>query len=257
MSRLSFSIRAVQREDIPEVAQLTSDAFETDRQTQMKALGQDPWDMKAYSLESLPGLLQHPRCVVLKAVDDATGEIAGFCNWGFRGFGPNEMPIVEGRVQPQDTSPQKSVQAQQDENSTVEQQPELENCTSEPQDDPIKRLIALTDADMAAWMEEAMPEGTRCIYVVGLSVAPKFQGRGVGSALLRWGTRFCDENATFAWVHSSEPAWQMYEKSGFQIIRSLDVDLDDYAPCPPPEEGPEAKWGHYVFRYMKYFGSKA
>ncbi|KAJ3490522.1 hypothetical protein NLG97_g5763 [Lecanicillium saksenae] len=63
----------------------------------------------------------------------------------------------------------------------------------------------------------------------------------------------CDDNSVFAWVHSSDPAWGMYQKSGFEVIRSLDIDLDEYAPCKPPGEGEDAKWGHYVFRYMKYF----
>ncbi|KND93315.1 hypothetical protein TOPH_02087 [Tolypocladium ophioglossoides CBS 100239] len=120
MSKSSFKIQALALEDVPAVAQLSADAFATDRQTEMKGLGKEPFDMK-YGLERMP-------------------------------------PI-------------------------------------------------------------------------------------------------CD-NSVFAWVHSSEPVWRMYEKSGFQIIRALDIDLDEYAPMPPPYEGPDAKWGHYVFRYMKYLPKK-
>ncbi|KAK5995731.1 hypothetical protein PT974_04148 [Cladobotryum mycophilum] len=253
MSKPSFTIKALQLEDVPEVAQLSADAFETDRQTDMKALGQKPFSMKEYALQSLPGFMKHPRCVVLKAVDEETGEIAGFCNWGFRGFSPDEMPVLEGRKQPPEISPPPPKKPAETDTPAAENHTPL---PSETEKDPIKRLVALTDADLTKWQEEVMPEGTRCLFVVGLSVSPKFQGRGVGSALLRWATKFCDEKEVFAWVHSSEPAWKMYEKCGFQVIRSLDVDLDDYAPCPPPNEGPDAKWGHYVFRYMKYFGSK-
>lgn len=260
MSKKTFTIKALQLEDVPEAAQLSSDAFLDDRQTQMKALGRNPFDMKKYHTESLPQMLKSPRCVVLKAVDDETGEFAGFCNWGLIGFSPDEMPVLEGRIQPHEkpitasTQQSQKDQSEKDEPASAEQgAPEPED---EPQDDPIKRLETLTSGDLDAWQKEVMPEGTKCLIVIGLSVSPKFQRRGIGSALLRWGTSICDQKGVFAWVHSSEPAWRIYEKAGFQVIRSLDVDLDEYAPCPPPDEGPDARWGHYVFRYMKYFGAK-
>jgi hypothetical protein len=251
MSKPTFTISALQLEDVLEAAQLSSDAFLDDRQTQMKALGQNPFDMKKYTIEDLPQRLKSPRCVVLKAVDDETGEFAGYCNWGLIGFSPDEMPVLPGRIQPLEKPVTASTQEpEKDKPSSPDQ------SAPEPEDDPIEQLQTLTSADLTAWQKEVMPEGTKCLIVIGLSVSPKFQRRGIGSALLRWGTSICDQKGVFAWVHSSEPAWRIYEKSGFQVIRSLDVDLDEYAPCPPPNEGPDAKWGHYVFRYMKYYGSK-
>ncbi|PNY25203.1 GCN5-related N-acetyltransferase (GNAT) domain protein [Tolypocladium capitatum] len=256
MSKSSFDIQALTLGDVPAAARLSADAFETDRQTEMKGSGKEPYDLNKHWLESLPSLLRNPRIVILKVVDEASGDeasgdVMGYCIWGFRGFQPEEMPVVEGRSHPPaDASPAKPKDKQE---SSADPEPKPE---PEPETDPIKRLEARTSADMQAWMAEAMPEGTRCIFVVGLSVSPKYQGRGVGSALLRWGTRFCDDNGVFAWVQSSEPAWRMYGKSGFQVIRALDMDLDEYAPMPPPNEGPGAKWGHYVFRYMKYLPKK-
>lgn len=45
-----------------------------------------------------------------------------------------------------------------------------------------------------------------------------------------------------------------YAKAGFKVLGTLDVDLDEYSPGPPPtEEGGNGKWGHYVFKMMKYF----
>ncbi|KAL7790311.1 acyl-CoA N-acyltransferase [Trichoderma ceciliae] len=257
MSKQTFTITALQLQDVPEAAQLSSDAFLEDRQTQMKALGRNPFSMKEYHTESLPQMLKSPRCAILKAVDDETGEFAGFCNWGLIGFSPDEMPVLPGRIQPPEKPATASAQQLEKEKSSPSSQsaPEPDSST-DAEDDPIERLQALTGADLDAWQKEVMPEGTKCLIVIGLSVSPKFQRRGIGSALLRWGTSICDQKGVFAWVHSSEPAWRIYEKSGFQVIRCLDVDLDEYAPCPPPNEGPDAKWGHYVFRYMKYLGSK-
>jgi GNAT superfamily N-acetyltransferase len=106
---------------------------------------------------------------------------------------------------------------------------------------------------MKRWMDTQMPPGTKCMYLVSLSVDPDFQSCGVGSTLLRWGTEMADKAGVFMWVHSSEAAWNTYEKHGFKVAETLDVNLDDWAPAPPPDEGEGALWGHYVFRYMKRF----
>ncbi|KHO01048.1 Acyl-CoA N-acyltransferase [Metarhizium album ARSEF 1941] len=256
------TLAAVRLDDVPEIGQLTADAFAGDRQTQMKSLGREAYDMNSITRESLPSMLHNPRCIAIKVVDEDTGDIMGVCNWGFRGFKPEEMPKMEGKPPPPaekkpreagaDSEDEKQQQQQHATDGNGKQGPDQEK----EETDPIARLQARTGADLEAWMEEVMPQGTRCLFIIGLSVSPKYQGRGVGSALLRWGTDICNRHGAFAWVHSSEPAWPLYEKCGFQTIRSLDIDLDEYAPAPPPNEGPDAKWGHYVFRYMKYFGSK-
>lgn len=245
MAKHNFTIKALTLDDVPDVAKISADAFKQDRQTVMKGLGSEPFFMEEHALNSLPALFRNPRCVLLKAVDNKSSETLGYINWAFRGFPPNQMPVVEGRIQPL-AEPPKMAAETESEDAKSEAEKNREN-------NPIQKLIALQDADIKVWMDEVMPEGVRCLYVAGLHVAPRHQGRGVGSALLRFGTKFCDENGVFAWVHSSEMAWKAYEKSGFQVIRSQDCDLDAYAPMPPPNEGPDAKWGHYILRYMMYF----
>lgn len=44
----------------------------------------------------------------------------------------------------------------------------------------------------------------------------------------------------------------MYQRHGFEVVGSLDVDLDQYAyVAATNEKGESEKWGHYIFRYMK------
>ncbi|KAG5975144.1 hypothetical protein E4U55_007838 [Claviceps digitariae] len=256
MASSTYTVSAVQFQDMAEIGQISADAFAGDRQTQMKQLGSKPYDMKEITMDSLPGLLRNPRAFSIKITDDMTGDIMGYCHWGFRGFEPEELPQLHGKPQPLPPTPKPDTSEKAAEAEPKQKQKTYDGPNgpeTRPEDDPIGRLQTLTGADLERWMEEVMPEGARCLYIISLSVSPKYQGRGVGSALLRWGTRICEDKKVFAWVHSSEPAWQMYERSGFQVVRVLDVDLDEYAPGPPPpSEGPGARWGHYVFRYMKY-----
>ncbi|KAG5952398.1 hypothetical protein E4U53_000962 [Claviceps sorghi] len=205
MASTTYTISAVQLEDMAEIGQISAHPFATDRQTQMKNLGSKPYDMKEITMHS---------------------------------FGSEELPRLHGK--PLLTAASDTREAE----TEPEQKPTTDRTEN---DDASERLQALTGADMEKWMEEVMPEGARCLYnVIGLSVSPEYQGRGVGSALLRWGTRICDDKHVFGWVHWSEGAWKMYERGGFQVVRVLDVDLDEYAPAPAPapnEEGPGGKMG--------------
>ncbi|CAK7203853.1 AP-1 adaptor complex mu subunit Apm1 [Sporothrix eucalyptigena] len=233
-------------DDVPALARMAADAFRTDRQTQMKALGQArPFDMEKYALQALPRDLARPRCVILKVVDpDTPGEnnIMGYCNWGFHGFLLDDIPNND--VDEKSLPPPPPVKA------TVDPPPPPPTVDIT---DPIQRLEQLTGADLQAWVDENNCEGGQCMFVIGLAVAPEYQRRGVARTLLQWGTDLCDKHNVSAWVHASEPSWPVYNKAGFEVVRTLDVDLDEYAPAPPPsDEGPNAVWGHYVFRYMKF-----
>ncbi|KAK9236292.1 acyl-CoA N-acyltransferase [Lipomyces kononenkoae] len=256
------SIQPASLADVPAMARISKDSFVEDRHTQMKGLGKVPYDMEKVFSSALPHFLNAPHQVVRKAVDKDTGEIMGWIAWGFRGFTPEEMARISGKSPETEkeieastqvsTEPESNVSKEQATRATAGGEGGPNGKHDASGDDSISRLEAMTDADMKHWMEKLMPEGARCMYVVSLAVAPKWQSRGVGSALMQWGTAQADAAGVFAWVHSSEHAWQMYSKHGFEVVGTLDVDLDEYAPGPPPVElGGDGKWGHYVFRYMK------
>jgi ribosomal protein S18 acetylase RimI-like enzyme len=252
----SFQLRPVLQSDINTLAKMSDDAFLKDRHTQMKMLGNNPYDMEEVTKQGLVAQLNFERCLCVKAVDEVTGEIMGWTCWGFRGFEREEILSLDLRTEEQRST---IINVSAEENNAGESKRESKQAVQEKlsgneTDDPISRLQDLTNADMERWMEIFMPPGTKCMYIVGLSVSPSYQGRGVGTALLKWGTGIADKFGVFAWVHSSddEAAWKLYQKHGFEIAGILDVDLDEYAPAPPPiEEGEGAVWGRYVFRYMK------
>lgn len=238
---LSFgTIAPAEYIDIPTLAAISSNAFEGDSQTEMKRYGRVPFDMQEYSLKSLPDTLQNPKLRTLKAVDKVGGDIMGYCIWGFRGVAAPESPKLDTYETGASNTDNESKHAEEEQNE------------SDDREDPIARLNKLTSKDFADWVNDLMAGGAACLFVVGLYVSTAFQRRGVGSALLKWGTDIADKHGAFAWVHSSAGAWRAYEKAGFRTVRTLTVDLDEYAPVPAPKKYPGGKWGEYTFRYMVY-----
>lgn len=237
-----FAIKAVQHEDIPVLAKLSAEAFKNDSHTEMKDLGKVPYDMEKHALESFPGQLENPKYVVLKAEENITKSIMGFCIWAFRGFGPEEIPVIED-------APPKKVQGP----SAASSGPPESGNQEDMREESIKQLEAQTNEFMSTWMEEIMPPGTKCLIVVGLCVSPEYQRRGVGSALLKWGTDIVDAKGVFAWVSSSDGAKDAYAKAGFEVARSFTLNLDKYAPTPAPvDRYKDGKWGGYTWWKMVY-----
>lgn len=106
--------------------------------------------------------LSSEKCVMLKAVDEATGTVVGFSCSGSRGFEAAEIPRLDPG-HPRESNMSKPVfkdemDANQEEKERVEEE-------GEEKGDSVKRLQAMTDADMKKWMETLMPPGTKCIFV--------------------------------------------------------------------------------------------
>lgn len=238
----SVSLHPINYADIPALAKISGDCFLEDRHTQMKALGKNPYKHEEGMKGVIASYVASERCVPLKAVDDSTGELLGWCGFGFRGFETEDIPKTAPIDEPLPTMV----------TGAIEENKKTEEPVEDEEDDIIKRETEMTNADMNHWMAKLMPPGTKCMYLIGLNVAPRYQRRGIGQTMLNWGADVADKSGVFTWVHSSEGAWKMYEKAGFDVIGSLDINLDDWAPAPAPaEEGEGAIWGHYVLRYMK------
>jgi ribosomal protein S18 acetylase RimI-like enzyme len=63
-----------------------------------------------------------------------------------------------------------------------------------------------------------------CWYLPLIGVDPASQGRGYGSALLRYATDGCDRDGTVAYLESSNPRnIPLYQRHGFEIIGSIQV----------------------------------
>ena len=245
----SFTLRPMTKSDIPACAHLAGLSFESDRHTQLKALSPtNPYNheegMKqglAYWLGSSPGSIE-----TTVAIDNSTQEFLGWVAWGFRGFNSPEADAqLKEEIEKLSEDDASRPAEAGSENEHVENASSISASARE-------KLENQTGSDMTAWMKRLMPPGTKCMYICSIVVHPDHQGRGVGSALIREGTDRADKEGVFCWVHASEAGAPMFERCGFLEVGRLELDLDRWnteAVIPP--EGPDAKWGTYVFRYMR------
>lgn len=245
----TFSLKPVTTADIPALTELGRLTFEKDRHTQLKAAHPtDPYDHAGGIPESIQHLLSLPRRVqVTKAVDDVSGEILGFVGWASRGFDldptaperiVDDASLGTSRQAPRKHLPKDSVSMDyvKDESSDL---------------DALAQLKELTNSHFAAFQKKIMPEGSKCMFVAGINVHPKHQGKGIGQTLVRLGTDRADAEGVICWVHSSEAGAATFRKCGFEVDEVLEIDLDEWASKMDlaPPKGDE-KWGKYTFRYF-------
>lgn len=265
MSSKPYSLQPARHADIPTFAKMMDDSFEKDRHTQVKRLGKNSYVLADIMPDAMRNWLSKPdKCALIKAVDNTSGEIMGWVCWGFNCFEEASIPALPGDKQtgsthdypsstlstviaPNNGSKEKSGSATEESRPPSTPEKHSEEPILEGTDDPISRLEALTDADLNTFISETMPHGKKCMYIVALIVHPRYQSLGVGSSLLQWGTTIADHAGVLCWVHSSEGARGMYVKGGFDEVKKLEVELDEYAPRPPVEGG---RWGRYTFYYM-------
>jgi len=222
-----------------------------DRQTQLKKLGNISYLVpghQASKYKDFVEALQNPKHISIKAIDSTTGEAVGSLRFVFHGFEPAELPEVPDRGDKSSIKAQMESFVADDVRIRQELQKQGVSDTQKRRNTMIDRFEAMENADFDSWQSLIMQPSTRCLIIAGFFVSPAHQHQGIGSSLLKYATDLADRHKVFMWVHSSEAAFRAYEKAGFVVSRTLDVDLDEWAAEPPPKSG---KWGHYVIRYMR------
>lgn len=244
----SFSLKPVIPSDFPAMAEMCGLAFETDRHTMLKAAHPiKPYNHAAGMTGAFEYWTSRPAgsLELTKAVDDATGEILGFVCWGMslEKDVPNKVPSDPTTAE----KSEKDTEASFGKPNMVVSADDIPH--PDPSLDPLEQLEEFTSAHLAAF--QGRFKGTRCMYVITLTVHPKHQGRGVGPALIKQGTNRADAESALCWVHSSEAGVRAYQKCGFEEDDTLEINLDSWAQkmgIEPPSG--DDKWGTYTFRYL-------
>ncbi|KAH7155778.1 putative GNAT family acetyltransferase [Dactylonectria estremocensis] len=241
MPKPTFTISRASIHDVPRIGEISTRAFDRDSHSQMKIMGQRPGAFaKGMAMGASPWI-ETQRGVLLKATDDRDGTTVGSIAWGFRGIELDASQSDDGG----DTKGE--------EENREEDVGDGEEAGPIPGEERIKELEAMTSKHLSDFSDRIMPEGTKCMFIGGVSVDAKYEGQGIGSQLIRWGTEHADRHGVFCWVHSSEAGRHLFEKNGFKEVERLTIDMDQWAVGPPPKNGvfgDREKWGEYTFRYM-------
>src|ERR1700753_1550253 len=153
--KLSYSIKPATYADIDALNKIWRDSFETDRQTQLKKLGNVPYLREDGARDGAIRTLQNPKFNYIKAVRDDTGEVLGSLCFVFHGFDQNDIPKL-------DIGDPSSIQSKAGD--------EKVQCNAEPLSEQKKRAAKIVDSldameteDMKRWQAILMPPGSKCI----------------------------------------------------------------------------------------------
>ncbi|KAF8202752.1 acyl-CoA N-acyltransferase [Mycena galopus ATCC 62051] len=232
---MTFTLVPALKEDIPRFSEIFTQAFTTDTHTLVKAQADGlPMGTVEMSQDWWADLIDAPeRAIIIKAVDTESGKILGACGWGKWNFDGSKPALAEGKEDPR----------------TEEWRPKPLPADHKP----IDVLKKIGSDSMKEWQLKLNPYGGKNMYIFGISVDRVEQRKGVGSALLKFGTDMCDEHQCYAWVYASMAGYPLFYKAGFREIGRLEVNLDEYANGVKwMKDGNEQDWGMYTFRYCKY-----
>ena len=235
-----ISLTKAEAKDVDEMHELGQRAFEPDTHTRLKELVKGKPVFDDSHLDYLRSLLVHPRVEIVVARDVDEDKVAGHAIWIRRNLDSSATEAATTIPTAPDTA-------------SPPQQPPL------PDHRPltVADLEAITDQSMTEWDDFLSPPGVRCRAVAGVSVHPKYQGRGIGGALMRRGFEKCDEDGVYCWVQTSMSSRGHYASAGFVEVGKLELDLDLFAEGHQVPEnlrnltGGSERWGKYVWTYMR------
>jgi predicted N-acetyltransferase YhbS len=234
--------------DIPALLEIKRAAFEYDQFHHLMMMGKDPEARRKLLKKSTEESIESPGNAVLKATDKTTGEILGWAIWNFANYDvvkPRQELITqshEGSAGPEALHADGLASAL----SIAPSDHSQPTQAAAPQKTPAQLLAARMGKATGEWYADWLG-GKKHMALAGVSTSPKHQGRGIGSALVRWGTVKADEDGVPCWIHASPAALGMYLKTGFKVVGSTDYDLEEAA---PGGKGGNRGWGIYTFRYM-------
>ncbi|KAJ5729521.1 uncharacterized protein N7483_004029 [Penicillium malachiteum] len=200
---MAYQIEYAAEQDAPELGLINNDSFHARAILPAMFPESSQPTLRAYKAVHVMKHLANPETHVLKATDPTSGAIVGYGRW--------HVPAVLG-VTP--NVPGLSEQAQTYAKDPIAFAPE-----------PMNREV---NTAFRALLEEGRKRHTteRDMMLDLLATLPSCQGRGVGTALLLWGTELADKLQARIYLESTPEGYPLYLKYGWKKIDEATLDLD-------------------------------
>lgn len=189
--------------------------------------------------KSIDHWLVDPHAQIIKVVD-ADGRLVGWACW----------VLKEDESEQSDNTEKRGPTPRQNEAEGTGNKPpktaEKNSSGMSMTQDPARILGGLMHKEMVKW-EEGVLKGKKYLVLQALATDPSYQGRGIGTQLIRWGADKADAEGFPCWAHASPAGYSLYTRNGFKELGKSDFNLAEWA---PGGEGGGRGWGVYTFRYM-------
>ena len=181
----------------------------------------------------LQGQINSPEWLVMKAIDGESNEIMGFGAWKLCHY----KDIEEKSEQHVEELCRAKSGAASDGAEDVQNKAEF---------NPPPGLGVYLQTHSRKVVRTSMGD-TRYMLLNTLMTEPRYQGRGVGTALVRWGNARADADNVPSFLQGSAFAYKLYLKHGWKIVEQFDVDLREWLPHGKRDD---MGYGNYSYRYM-------
>ncbi|EST04854.1 GNAT domain protein [Kalmanozyma brasiliensis GHG001] len=232
-----FVTRLTRQSEIPDMARIQYDAFNDPHSTmpdelpQIAALDVDPTVGRPPTRdESIAKTIQRFEAVWAKNKYTIVGVYL---------LPPtaNDVDIGEGSDTDSSSLPEGSVLVGQATWQRLDEHSPLDAPEMEEQEKKEPVLIHRFMAQIHRTRETLM-KGKTYWFLKVLTIDPKFQRKGLGTLLVKWGTKRADREGVNAWLESSPMGKGAYLKAGFRVLGMDRVDE------------PRAKKGYLEWPYM-------
>lgn len=216
------------RADVPELVRIMFDAKAPDLLSFFfLSNGGDLEDQIKKTTSMFNKSLDDPQQMVMKALDADTQEITACSVWNFKNFEAERYAESERRSAAQ----------------FMAGHPLPISLEGKSAPHPLEKyLLEKFNAFQDAWMKE-----TKNFYLGLLMTDPKFQRRGIGTALLNWGHEIADKKGLPSFLVATPVGHPLYLSVGWkEVAEPITIDFREFV---PGARSGDKGWGIYQYYF--------
>ena len=197
--------------DISALATLQMAACRFDLDTRLIVPSDTTFEGVAISM--VQSQIASPEYLIMKAVHPENGDIMGWGSWRFVHY-----PEIDAKIKQQAEAA-----------STTNDPTGSRSMPEQVESDTSSSLGSSSEKHLREVMDSWMGERKFLLLTI-LVTEPRYQRRGVGSALVRWGNAKADADNVPGFLEGSPFAFKLYLECGWKLVEKHDVDLSEWTP---------------------------